>query len=244
MERVYRGENITTAQKKRKREKKKRAKVFKLKRADAAGRAEFFFFLFFLISFFVCFRQRVCVCLCACIYFQNHTRGTWASFSFFPLLCCALCRLYESRNARAFQSTISLAALKWFCLCCFSWTQHGDVGVSTTGTVWPKLISYALYGVHTERDTEFLYQRSLVFTSSFVDLQLDLKDHLYSLLRICHFTHMKKWRLNFRSITKKKREYSKENLLQRHLWIAYKIEISFKIKKENFHDICRGNRQL
>jgi hypothetical protein len=50
--------------------------------------------------------------------------------------------------------------------------------VSANGIVWPKLISYALYSVHIER--------YLVFTSSFVDLQLDLNDHLYHACIACY----------------------------------------------------------
>jgi hypothetical protein len=123
MERVYRGENITTAQKKRKREReKKRAKVFKLKRADAAGRAEFFFFLFFLISFllsrFVCFRQRVCVCLCVRVFIFRITHKERGRPSlFFPLLCAARFADFMSRGMHASSNQqFPFAALKRFCL--------------------------------------------------------------------------------------------------------------------------------
>ena len=150
----------------------------------SAGRVFFSFLSYFLSSFPFCLfpTAGMRVSVCACIYFQNHTQGTWASFSFFsPLVLRALPTLWVEECTRLPINNFPCCAEKILSsVCCFSWTQHGDVGVSTTGTVWPKLISYALYGVHTERDTEFLYQRSLVFTSSFVDLQLDLNDHLYT----------------------------------------------------------------
>ena len=56
-----------------------------LKHGVPVGR--FTFFPYFLSSSRFCLFQTAYarVCLCACIYFQNHTQGTWASFSF-PLV--------------------------------------------------------------------------------------------------------------------------------------------------------------
>ena len=134
------------------------------------------------------------VSVCVYLFSESHTRNVGVLLFFSPLVLRALPTLWVEECTRLPINNFPCCAEKILSsVCCFSWTQHGDVGVSTTGTVWPKLISYALYGVHTE----FLYQRSLVFTSAFVDLQLDLNDHLYSLFRICNFTLTKKWRLNF-----------------------------------------------
>jgi hypothetical protein len=111
--------------------------------------------------------------------------------------------------------------------------------VSANGIVWPKSISYALYSVHIER--------YLVFTSSFVDLQLDLNDHLYHACIACYefvILHYEKVKIEFSLDYKKKTSIFERKSPSTPSVNGLLNWISFKIKKENLHDICRGNRQL